>query len=191
MPDNQPPAKYIRNTNSHRRKMPSLLAGANSKSSKTGPIKALQEFRKRKEKKRLHTSKELRQYKKVMQQHGYEPGTGAKRRRVGETQSEKTEVQTETIHENDTDKTKPNTPGTGFKKNSKSIVKSSSAPVKPSKKSDPDRIQKEQKRQQQERHRALALRKKRTEQLSQKTSRRQPIMKNMVHDILSKLQKET
>jgi hypothetical protein len=51
-----------------------------------GVTKAIQSFRKRKEKKHLRTATALRSYKKVMKQEGYEPGQGASRKRVDATE---------------------------------------------------------------------------------------------------------
>ncbi|GKY91323.1 hypothetical protein MPSEU_000104500 [Mayamaea pseudoterrestris] len=195
MSDNRRPTTSNRNndsTSNHRRRMPSLLTGS-SATKTTGPVKALQEFRKRKEKKRLHTSKELRQYKKVMQKHGYEPGTGAKRRRVvaaaaAEDNNEQEDNKADNSNkEVDQEANVSNVTKDTSKKHAKESTKTKAE----QKQADADRIKKEQKKQEQERHRALAHRKKRTELLQQKTSRGQPVMKNLVHDILSKLQKET
>jgi hypothetical protein len=184
------------NNHSQRRKMPSLLAG-NAASAKTGPVKALQAFRKRQEKKKLHTAKELRKYKKVMQQHGYQPGTGAKRRRVDESQTE----QAAAIHDgkmeekditalDERDDSNQEASSTAAQSSSTTSSKPQAVKEK-STISAEDRLAKQKKRQQQERHRKLAARKQRTERLKQRTSRGQPVMKNLVHDILDKLQKKS
>jgi rRNA processing len=46
-----------------------------------GAAKAIEGFKKRKEAQRLHTSKELRSYQRLMKREGYVPGSGASRRR--------------------------------------------------------------------------------------------------------------
>jgi hypothetical protein len=49
-----------------------------------GQVRALAEFRNRKERKRVETAKALRKYKKTMKSEGFEAGRGAARKRVGE-----------------------------------------------------------------------------------------------------------
>ena len=177
--------------------MPSLLAGSAGASKTTGPVKALQAFRKRKEKQKLHTAKELRQYKKVMQKSGYEPGTGAKRRRRDETPMEEEEDVAAAVTDPTTRTTQqPVTNTMEQRDNNKNMKKPKTSPTTAASKASKEamtaeRIRKEQKRHEQERHRKLAVRKKRTELLQQKTSRGQPVMKNLVHDILHKLQNES
>jgi hypothetical protein len=149
--------------NGHRRTAPSPTTGA---------VKALRAFRVRQEKKQLDTSRAIRKYKRVLQQHGYEPGKPAS---LVKDKDHKKEERNKT------------TPGLTDKK---LVAKTAAKDSKQNKEVALAAAKKEKKRQEVERHRKLAFRKKRTEMLKQKTSRGQPIMKNLVHDILSKLEKE-
>ena len=62
-------------------------------SQKKGQVRALEEFKKRKNRKQLQTSMALRKYRKLMKQEGIEAGTGASRkRRPNESDQEEEEV---------------------------------------------------------------------------------------------------
>ena len=47
-----------------------------------GQVRALEEFKYRKQRKKVETAKALRSYRKVMKQQGYEAGQGASRKRT-------------------------------------------------------------------------------------------------------------
>ena len=56
-----------------------------------GHVRALEEFHKRKTKKRVETAKALRNYRKVMKQEGYDAGHGASRKRRPKRQQDQEE----------------------------------------------------------------------------------------------------
>ena len=144
----------------------------------TGTGKAIAAFRDRKDRKRRHTAQALRQYAKVMQKEGYEPGKGASRKRedtIGKTEhDEKKDV---APPNDEDDKTGPRQ-----RRHKTNPYKD----LKPKEKSNiPDKEAQEK-----ERKHKLRERRQRTRRLQQRTSKGQPIMKNLVHDILHKLEKE-
>jgi rRNA processing len=181
-----------------------------------GVVKALHDFRERKEKKRLETAKSLRHYKKAMKKEGFEPGTGASRKRK---QQEQRQEQSEEDGKDSSDAIASQHPAasTGIEKRADDGKKSphkkqkwnnnkqreiTSVPTAPLSSKDRQRkadaaaaereVQVQQRRQQEEKERKQALRRRRQrhERLSARTSKGQPVMKNIVHDILAKLQKE-
>jgi rRNA processing len=242
-----------------------------------GAAKAIEGFRKRKEAKRVNTAKELRSYQRLMKRQGYEPGTGASRRRRGREEAggddagansdnDKTDVLNPPQRPSDSGTSTVQGAGWGdrdrkgpARSNDKSVASrgddddeflqpvddedrespthlddssdrkhrratdgsasrgAASAAVSNSKDRRPhkasthkpqhphksslqraadrrlERIQQEQeRRKQQEKIRAQKLRERRqrTKMLGERTKKGQPIMKNIVHDILRKLERE-
>jgi len=62
-------------------------------SQKKGQVRALEEFKKRKNRKQLQTSMALRKYRKLMKQEGLEAGTGASRKRSANESDQEEEVE--------------------------------------------------------------------------------------------------
>lgn len=130
-----------------------------------GVKKALDDFRERKEKKRVGTAIALRSYQKVMKQEGYEAGRGASRKR-GSPEGEK-EVKKQRTHMFQ----KPVQQAEERKKGVEDI-----------------KVQKE--KGEKERKKCFRERRQRTKMLSQRTKKGQPVMKNIVNDILHKLERQ-
>jgi rRNA processing len=192
--------------------------------------KGLQQFRARQEIKRLQTAKQLRSYQRACKREGYEPGSGASRKRQNApttttTTSTDTAVVVESgagltvpSHDN-TDKTEIDSPT--ISEEEKDVSRSSTAVAvsrahfksehhskKHSKAKNPqhmghtlDKRQLERQHQAQERERvlqqrdqqrqeALQRRRQRHKLLTARTARGQPVMKNLVHDILNQLQQQ-
>ena len=172
-----------------------------------GVTKALQGFRERKEKKRVATAKALRSYSKVMRQEGYEPGKGASRKRKAESSRDNDDNKQESSQAAAADSTAKK-PGDGNRKDNNNnnnkhpstatfrskrqrshIFQKSQAQAEQRKlafqKDAEDRIRREAERQQK-----LSERRYRSKKLRQRTRRGQPVMKNIVDDILHKLERE-
>jgi hypothetical protein len=177
-----------------------------------GVVKALHDFRERKEKKRLETAKSLRTYRKAMKKEGFEPGTGASRKRKQQDQPNEdgkdsnnnsdAGVASNAIDERTVDvdwkKSPHKKPKLNNNNNNNNKQISPERQQQRKKKVDPAvlaaeraaQLQERQLQEQKERGRALRRRRQRHDRLSARTSKGQPIMKNIVHDILDKLQKE-
>jgi hypothetical protein len=160
-----------------------------------GVVHALHGFRERREKKRLHTAKALRVYKKVMKREGYEPGTGASRKRMTETAVELNEGggDKDDSRENntapvDTATMANDSTNIARKKRSNLFQKS----IQKAHERKQAHVQSVQDRQVSERERQQRIKERRyrTKLLSQRTSKGQPVMKNIVQDILRKLERE-
>jgi hypothetical protein len=155
-----------------------------------GVTKAIQSFRKRKEKKQLRTATALRSYKKVMKQEGYEPGQGASRKRVEGTEesTEATQPSASAASVAGAEASSPLTekPARRQKSNpfQKSIQKADD------RKKNIQQAQEDRESRESERNGKLRERKHRHKLLTKRTRKGQPIMKNVVEDILSKLQRE-
>lgn len=153
--------------------------------------KAISAFRERKERKRRHTAQALRKYQKVMHAQGYEPGRGASRKRTAETTAEDSNRQTQEPPKNDDDDNRNNhNPPTTHKRHHKTTpflkdIQKAQKQKEAAQSTMVDRETREQQRQQK-----LRDRRQRTKLLRQRTARGQPVMKNLVHDILHKLEKE-
>jgi hypothetical protein len=149
-----------------------------------GQTRAIHECKKRKEKKVLQTAKHLRRYRKVMKQEGYDAGTGASRKR---------------------EEGSPSSPSAG-----KEGTATTTQPVETEKKQrrpkanpfakaqERAKTKKEQVAQhlldketnEKEREEKLKQRRKQTKLLNKRSKRGQPIIKNMVDNLLVKLQKQ-
>lgn len=175
-----------------------------------GTVKALQKYRERRERKQVETAKVLRSYQKAMRREGYEPGTGASRNRKHERNPlEKPALapggnaQREMLAKSSTDpqqelSTQENTQSSTSMKNSSSFhrKRQKADPFKKSlkraeqKKAAQQEREKDKDVQVKERIKKLKKRRQRTKLLTQRTSKGQPVMKNIVQDILQKLQDE-
>jgi hypothetical protein len=152
-----------------------------------GVTKAIQSFRKRKEKKQLRTATALRSYKKVMRQEGYEPGQGASRKRVDGTEESREATQpSASVAGAEASPSHTEKPARRQKSNpfQKSIQKADD------RKKNIQQAQEDRESRESERNGKLRERKHRHQLLTKRTRKGQPIMKNVVEDILSKLQKE-
>jgi hypothetical protein len=155
-----------------------------------GVTKAIQSFRKRKEKKRVHTATALRSYKKVMRQEGYEAGQGASRKRVDVTEerSEATEQSESAASVANADASSSPTEAPARRKKSNPYQKSMQKAD--DRKKNIQQAQDDRESRESERLGKLRERKHRHQLLTKRTRKGQPIMKNVVEDILAKLQKE-
>jgi hypothetical protein len=146
-----------------------------------GAIKALQNFRKRKQTKRDTTARALRTYSKVMKHEGFVPGQGASRKRNSDTA-------TSTTNDNDSKQ-----PQQQQQQQQRGMIKqnpfSKSIQQAKDKKVEHEQVQLAQEASQKEKQKKLRGRRERTKLLTQRTRRGQPIMKNVVQDILNQLEK--
>jgi hypothetical protein len=156
-----------------------------------GVTKAIEDFRKRKDKKRTETAKALRKYKKTMKQEGYEPGRGASRKRQhgeesAENYAEKDKKKNSPEQEAGEDKTQTTRPNKKAKTNpfQKSLQKAEQ------KKQQIEKAKVDKEKQEKEREKKIKEKRKRSKLLRQRTSKGQPVMKHVIHDILRKLEKE-
>ncbi|CAB9497048.1 expressed unknown protein [Seminavis robusta] len=161
-----------------------------------GVTKAIQDCRKRKEKKRTATAKALRSYRKTMKQEGFTPGQGASRKRnngdtkvtaAATTDSNDEKEKEETTMNNTTSTTKQHQEGKKFHKTNP--FQQSLRKAKESKqKKQQDIVDREA--HEKEREQKLKQRRKRSKQLRQRTSKGQPVMKHVIGDILRKLERD-
>jgi hypothetical protein len=181
-----------------------------AQSSKKGVVKALHSFRARHEKKRRHVAQKLRQYSKVMKQEGYVPGQGASRKRSTEhvngdskapnstngNEGYSTEAKNDKDLNQSTNEASNSAIATELPTPHRSAKKSKSNPFQKSlqkaeqRKEEMDQKQKEREEGERRRRKKLRERRQRTQQLSQRTRKGQPVMQNVVHDILQKLAKQ-
>jgi hypothetical protein len=180
-----------------------------------GHVRALEEFKKRKEHKRVETAKALRKYRKVMKQEGMEAGKGASRKRSvvqqGHTENdEKTTTQEETTdnkqhlltnednnygdddddNNNNNNRQKDGHHRRGGRRPPRINPFQKSLEKANEAKIMAAEIQKRQKVQEKERKMKLFQRKRQTKLLQQRTKRGQPIMKHMVDNLLHKIEKQ-
>ena len=164
---------------------------------RTGVQYSIQKFRQRKEKKRVEKAMQLRKYKKIMKQEGYEPGKGARRKREIEgspadasssgghdNEKEERSVKQPELREDHADR-EAETLLPQRRKKTNPLQKAAAQAKQRKQEIQDSQLKKEQHLK--ERQRKLHERKQRTKRLSQRTKKGQPIMKNIVHDILEKL----
>jgi len=168
-----------------------------------GITKGLQGYKDRKEKKRVETAKALRSYQKVMKREGYEAGTGASRKRKAAEndattsssrsnrpeQSASAKFTKAAATNSDTD------PTTAIDESQKKKTHRTNRFQKSVQQSQNRQQQQEQFRQQaqereEQKQQAQKRRRQRHKLLTARTSKGQPVMKNIVQDILTKLQHE-
>mmetsp|Transcript_62282 Transcript_62282/g.184267 ORF Transcript_62282/g.184267 Transcript_62282/m.184267 type:complete len:184 (-) Transcript_62282:160-711(-) len=154
----------------------------------TSTTRSLQEFRHRKEKKFLHNAALLRGYKKAMKAEGFDAGHGANRKRRRTTDDK--EIQEDGGDASRSEGTVMSRKGENHKRPRKMdpLAKARS-------RADASRMEREEKqRQQEERHKMevgkAQQRKKRYKQMTQRTKKGQPVMKNVISGMLEKLQRE-
>uniref|UniRef100_A0A7S2XKT6 rRNA-processing protein FYV7 n=1 Tax=Attheya septentrionalis TaxID=420275 RepID=A0A7S2XKT6_9STRA len=163
-----------------------------------GSIRQLHKFRDKKQKEGQHRAKLLRGYQKVMKKEGYEAGTGASRKRRDPT-STRREEQDDDDDDDNKDPKKESRPEdeesapTG--KRRKKMVKSD--PFAKARQKAQEAKEGRQKAQEGRAQRdvevaqKLVARKKRGKLLRQRTKRGQPVMKNVITDMLQQIQKTT
>lgn len=144
-----------------------------------GQVRALEEFRHRKQKKRIETAKALRKYKKSMKSEGYEAGRGAARKRVNEMDNK---------NEPKEESSKEVTAAPARKKKSNPFQKSLEKAQH--KKEEAEKQEKMIQQNQKEREKRLRERKRQSKLLAKRTKRGQPIMKHTVGCMLKKLEKQ-
>ena len=169
---------------------------------RTGMTKGLLSYRDRREKKRVETAKVLRSYQKTMKREGYEAGSGASRKRK---QDSSTSTTSTTPSGSNTANRDDN--GNGDIPKQLDSTEASQENQLQTKKARTSRFQKsihesEKRQRQQEEFRQLAAerqdqkqqalrrRRHRHKLLTARTSKGQPVMHNIVQDILAKLQAE-
>lgn len=211
--DPRPYAPPSKPTSSSSQGKPKSFSGGVSLTSfaqRKGQIRALEEFKKRKEHKRLETAKTLRRYQKVMKQEGMEAGRGASRKRTLKEEEEDNNNEEDTSkndnEEQDLQKDKNrdvrNTPISQEDRSSnsnhhhhknkkqrtnpltKSVIKAQQAKQYAA-------LQVHQREEhEKERQRKLRQRKQQSKLLQKRTKRGQPIMGNMINNLLRKLEKQ-
>ncbi|KAL3914715.1 MAG: hypothetical protein SGARI_008352 [Bacillariaceae sp.] len=144
---------------------------------KKGQVRALEEFRKRKEKKRVETAKALRIYQKVMRQEGMEAGKGASRRR-------KQEEEKDDAGQNPPPSKEQRRRPHRSNPLQKSLQKA--AATQEAREARQEQIQQNE----HERQSKLKQRKKQTKLLQKRTKKGQPIIKHQMDNLLRKLQKQ-
>lgn len=146
---------------------------------KKGHVRALEEFHKRKQRKRSETAKALRRYRRVMKREGYEAGKGASRKRR-ETEDHST---TNLCDSELTDR-----PTNEKRKKSNPLYKSLQKVEQNKNKLEALRTKKEGN--ERERLKRIRERKQQSKLLAKRTKKGQPVMKHMVNNLLLKLTKK-
>ena len=183
-----------RNSDQRRRRVDGNVSMASFAHRKGGHDRAIQEFRKRKERKFSENAKQLRQYRKVMKQEGYDAGKGASRKRSYDSNND--DDANEDVVEDDTQQTSGGVKDDQQPPNKKQRRPAKTNPFQKSlkkaqqKKLDQEAIQKEKERQEKQKQQKLRDRRKMTKKLGQRSKKGQPIIKNMAHNLLKKLEKQ-
>ena len=147
-----------------------------------GQVRALEEFKYRKQRKKVQTAKALRSYRKVMKREGYEAGQGASRKRVDSSNHEdESNLGNALTEEGATKMQKRRHKTDPFQK---SVQKAEEKMEKAK------QHQEQQKENEKQRLQKLKERQQRTKLLNKRTKRGQPIMKHMVDNLLHKLEKQ-
>jgi len=190
-----PPSSFSSSAKSqeHRRRRAGAAMNVENFAHRKGVTKAIQSFRKRKDDKRTETAKALRRYKKTMKQEGYEPGRGASRKREavveGETK-EKSNQEGESENTNTDQKQQQEQEQRVFQKRTKTNPFQKTLKKAAEKKEQQQQSEEERKTQEKQRQKKLKDRAKRSRQLRERTSKGQPVMKHVIHDILRKLERD-
>lgn len=173
-----------------------------------GVTRAIQEFRERKEKKRIETAKALREYSKAMKQTGFVPGKGASRKRSLEDNEDVHKTTNEIVgnedavvvavnHEKGEEKVeeesgirmnKEETVNIHLQRRPRTHLFQKSVEKAIEQKNAKERKRLEYQKSEEDRKRKLKERRERTKLLSQRTRKGQPVMKNIVQDILNRLE---
>jgi len=174
-----------------------------------GVTKAIQDFQKRKDKKRVDTAKALRQYKKTMKQQGYSAGQGASRKRKhegDEDNDDEHDAENDNVEEGNNKTLLQRTPGSSHddstpakeddhtqqqRKRHKKANPFAKALLKSKQHvANKDDAAKERKQNERNKKQKIFERRKRSQNLRQRTAKGQPVMKHVIHDILRKLERE-
>lgn len=147
-----------------------------------GQVRALEEFKYRKQRKRVETAKALKEYRKVMKQEGYDAGKGASRKRSLYHNTEQDDT------EQDSEQQQQQQAGSRKRPKSNPFYKSVQKAEKNKIRAIEQRDAKE--RRERQRDEKLKERKKRTRMLSKRTKKGQPIIKNMMDNLLVKLERQ-
>lgn len=156
-----------------------------------GVTKGLLSYKDRREKKRVETAKALRSYQKVMKREGYEAGMGASRKRKGKEQdgNKDDDKQDKIDTEQYTQEIQPTESAQKTKKpRTNRFQKSIQQSEHRQKQQDELRAQAQDREKQKQQ--AARRRRQRHKLLTARTFKGQPVMKNIVQDILAKLQQD-
>eukprot|EP00978_Attheya_sp_CCMP212_P018201 scaffold49502_cov53-Attheya_sp.AAC.2 len=184
-------SKHAANPNSNRRLAVTVTQFA---ATPKGSIRQLHKFRDKKQKEVQHRAKLLRGYQKVMKKEGYEAGTGASRKRRDPTSSRREEQD-----DDNKDSKKESRPedeesaptGKRRKKVAKSDPFAKARQKAQEAKEGRQKAQEGRAQRDVEVAQKLVARKKRGKLLRQRTKRGQPVMKNVITDMLQQIQKTT
>ncbi|KAL7471556.1 hypothetical protein ACHAXS_011857, partial [Conticribra weissflogii] len=160
----------------------------NSFSSKKGHDRALQEYKKRKDQKFQKNAALLREYQRAMKQEGYDAGKGGsrKRDRDGEDRSGKQEKSAHDDNSEDAEN-QQQSGESNRKKRHKSDPLYQARKQAELRKQEQLEAQSQQERKQQNESKKQHLRKVRAKKMMQRTKRGQPLMKNVIGDLLGKI----
>jgi hypothetical protein len=186
--------KMLKEKSSQRREVQEHAAvSLESFAQRKGHVRALEEFHKRKLRKRMDTAKALRKYRKVMRQEGYDAGQGASRKRIVDT---KVNDEIDDIREigdvpapAELDIEETNISAKTHKPKKSNPFQKSLKTAKNNKlqaeQHQTDRVAREK-----ERQKKLQERKKLSKVMTKRTRKGQPVMKHRVENLLMKLQKQ-
>lgn len=149
-------------------------------STKRGHDRAIEEFKKRKETKFLKNAALLREYSKAMKSEGYDAGKGASRKRNrddGAGDGQKKEAQSTSLQES-------------CKKRHKSDPLHAARKKAQHLKETQIEIHSKNKQRQQSEEQKMQHRKQRAKQMMKRTKKGQPLMKNVIGDLLEKIKGE-
>lgn len=185
------PAKDSNNSQDHdrRRRRAGTALTVENFAHRKGVTKAIQSFRKRKDDKRTETAKALRRYKKTMKQEGYEPGRGASRKRdTAGREEEQIEPGATAIAASE--QPEQNNQKQPYQKRAKTNPFHKTLKKAEEKKQQHQQAAQDREANEQQREKKLKDRRKRSKNMRARTSKGQPVMKHVIHDILRKLERD-
>jgi hypothetical protein len=168
-----------RSSESQRR---SQAISLNSFSTKRGHDRAIAEFKKRKETKFLKNATLLREYSKAMKSEGYDVGRGASRKRDRDGASDDKDFTGS--------KKQPQTEPNECKKRHKSDPLKAAREKAQHLKNTQLEMQNQKQQRQRDEERKTQNRKKRARKMMERTRKGQPLMKNVIGDLLGKIKSE-
>lgn len=171
-----------RSSESQRR---SQAISLNSFSTKRGHDRAIAEFKKRKETKFLKNATLLREYSRAMKSEGYDVGRGASRKRDREGASSNDKDLNGNKQQPQTD-AEPNE----RKKRHKSDPLKAAREKAQNLKNTQLEIQNQKQQRQHDEEKKVQNRKKRARKMKERTRKGQPLMKNVIGDLLEKIKSE-
>lgn len=179
-------------TQTHRRKKAAI--SLNSFSSKKGHDRALQEYKKRKEIKFQKNATLLREYQRAMKQEGFEVGRGASRWRDEEGRKGRKKRKNNT-DEDDNDDDDDNADATNEQQKSRTKRHKSDPLLKARKQAEQRKAEKAELISQKETKiksegKKQQDRKTRAKKLMKRTRKGQPVMKNVIGDLLGRIKSE-